>query len=40
MPRFVQNFMTGKDSVLDALRAYVLAVKDRSYPAEKHCFLS
>src|SRR5881394_2844599 len=40
MPRFVQNFMTGKDSVLDALRAYVLAVKDRSYPAEKHCFVS
>jgi len=40
MPRFVQNFMSGRDSVLDALRAYVLAVKDRSYPAEKHTFAS
>jgi 3-methyl-2-oxobutanoate hydroxymethyltransferase len=38
MPRFVQNFMTGRDSALDALRAYVHAVKDRSYPAEKHTF--
>jgi 3-methyl-2-oxobutanoate hydroxymethyltransferase len=38
MPRFVQNFMAGRDSVLEALRAYVTAVKDRSYPAEKHTF--
>jgi len=38
MPRFVQNFMAGRDSVLEALRAYVNAVKDRSYPAEKHTF--
>jgi 3-methyl-2-oxobutanoate hydroxymethyltransferase len=38
MPRFVQNFMTGRDSALEALRAYVHAVKDRSYPAEKHTF--
>ena len=40
MPRFVQNFMSGRDSVLEALRAYVHAVKDRSYPAEKHSFSS
>jgi 3-methyl-2-oxobutanoate hydroxymethyltransferase len=40
MPRFVQNFMSGRDSVLEALRAYVLAVKDRSYPAERHTFAS
>jgi 3-methyl-2-oxobutanoate hydroxymethyltransferase len=38
MPRFVQNFMAGRDSALEALRAYVNAVKDRSYPAEKHTF--
>jgi len=38
MPRFVQNFMAGRDSSLEALRAYVHAVKDRSYPAEKHTF--
>jgi 3-methyl-2-oxobutanoate hydroxymethyltransferase len=40
MPRFVQNFMTGRDSALEALRAYVHAVKDRSYPAEKHTFVA
>ncbi len=38
MPRFVRNFMTGRESPLEALRAYVLAVKDRSYPAAEHCF--
>jgi len=38
MPRFVKNFATGRDSPLDALRAYVRAVKDRSYPAPEHCF--
>jgi 3-methyl-2-oxobutanoate hydroxymethyltransferase len=39
MPRFVKNFQKGRDAPLDALRAYVRAVKDRSYPAEEHCFL-
>ena len=37
-PRFVKNFMQGRDSVLEGIRAYVLAVKDRSYPAEEHTF--
>jgi 3-methyl-2-oxobutanoate hydroxymethyltransferase len=37
-PRFVKNFMQGRDSLLDGLRAYVQAVKDRSYPAEEHTF--
>ena len=37
-PRFVRNFMQGLDSPLDALRAYVEAVRDRSYPAPEHCF--
>jgi len=37
-PRFVRNFMAGADSLLDALQAYVSAVKDRSYPAKEHCF--
>ncbi|MEO0438022.1 MAG: 3-methyl-2-oxobutanoate hydroxymethyltransferase [Pseudomonadota bacterium] len=31
-PRFVQNFMQGSDSVQDALKSFVLAVKDGSYP--------
>jgi 3-methyl-2-oxobutanoate hydroxymethyltransferase len=38
MPRFVKNYMAGRDSPLEALRAYVRAVKDRSYPAPEHCF--
>ncbi len=37
-PRFVQNFMHGRDSQLAAIEAYVTAVKDRSYPAKEHCF--
>jgi 3-methyl-2-oxobutanoate hydroxymethyltransferase len=38
MPRFVKNYMKGRDSPLEALKAYVLGVKDRSYPAPEHCF--
>lgn len=37
-PRFVKNFMVGQPSPLEALKAYVAAVKDRSYPAAEHCF--
>ncbi len=37
-PKFVRNFMTGADTPLDAIRSYVKAVKDRSYPAPEHCF--
>jgi 3-methyl-2-oxobutanoate hydroxymethyltransferase len=37
-PRFVKNFMQGRDSVLEGIRAYVQAVKDRSYPAEENTF--
>lgn len=38
MPRFVRNFMEGQPSVLDGLKQYVAAVRDRSYPAKEHCF--
>ena len=31
-PKFVRNFMTGQSSVLDAMSAYVRAVKDGSFP--------
>ncbi len=37
-PRFVKNFMQGNDAPVDALSAYVKAVKDGSYPAPEHCF--
>ena len=31
-PKFVRNFMQGQGSVLEAMRAYVAAVKDGSFP--------
>jgi 3-methyl-2-oxobutanoate hydroxymethyltransferase len=37
-PRFVRNFMQGAGSNLEALKAYVQAVKKGEYPAPEHCF--
>lgn len=37
-PRFVENFMQGKDSVQAALQAFVTAVKDGNYPREEHSY--
>jgi 3-methyl-2-oxobutanoate hydroxymethyltransferase len=37
-PRFTRNFMAGSASPLEAVKRYVTAVKDRSYPAAEHCF--
>jgi ketopantoate hydroxymethyltransferase len=34
----VKNFMDGATSNLDALKRYVQAVKDQSYPAPEHEF--
>jgi ketopantoate hydroxymethyltransferase len=34
----VQNFMRGRDDPLEALRAYVHAVKTRAYPGPEHSF--
>jgi 3-methyl-2-oxobutanoate hydroxymethyltransferase len=31
-PKFVRNFMTGHNSVRDAMAAYVAAVKNGSFP--------
>ncbi len=36
--RFVKNFMAGQSSIDDAVKAYVAAVKDGSFPAPEHCF--
>lgn len=36
--RFVKNFMAGADSIQAAVTGYVTAVKERSFPAEEHCF--
>jgi 3-methyl-2-oxobutanoate hydroxymethyltransferase len=37
-PRFSKDFMSGNDSPLEALKAYVQAVKTKAYPAPEHCF--
>ncbi|MEJ8837238.1 3-methyl-2-oxobutanoate hydroxymethyltransferase [Ramlibacter sp. AN1133] len=38
-PRFVRNFMEGAGSVEEAIRRYVLAVKDASFPdPQLHCY--
>lgn len=37
-PRFVRNFQADHTSPLEAIRSYVAAVKDGSYPAPEHCF--
>lgn len=37
-PRFVRNFMQGSASIEAAVRSYVTAVKDKSYPAAEHSF--
>ena len=36
--RFVKNFMAGAASIDDAVKAYVAAVKDGSFPAPEHCY--
>jgi 3-methyl-2-oxobutanoate hydroxymethyltransferase len=38
MPRFVENFMAGTSSVAEACQRYVTAVRERTYPAPRHCF--
>ena len=37
-PRFVKNFMDGAGSPLEALEAFVAAVKNGEYPSREHCF--
>ena len=36
--KFVKNFMDGQTSIEAAVRAYVAAVKDRSFPGVEHSF--
>ena len=37
--RFVKDFMVGADSIAAAVKAYVAAVKDGSFPAAEHSFI-
>ena len=36
--RFVKNFMEGQTSIDAAVKAYIAAVKDNTFPAPEHCF--
>ena len=38
-PKFVKNFLRDSSSIPDALKAYVSAVKDQSFPASEHSFV-
>jgi len=38
VPKFVKNFMAGQADIQGALRAYVTAVKDVSFPGTEHGF--
>ena len=37
-PRFVRNFLQDTHSVQAAMSAYVLAVKQKTFPAPEHCY--
>ena len=37
-PKFVRDFMHGQSSIPGAIRAYVDAVKQRTFPAAEHSF--
>lgn len=37
-PRFSKNFLAGRDSALEAIKAYTQAVKSKEYPGPEHCF--
>lgn len=37
-PKFSKNFLEGRDGIEAAVRAYVVAVKDGSFPAAEHAF--
>ncbi|SNY97544.1 3-methyl-2-oxobutanoate hydroxymethyltransferase [Halomonas sp. hl-4] len=37
-PRFVKNFLADADSIQSAFQRYHEAVKNRTFPAQEHCF--
>jgi 3-methyl-2-oxobutanoate hydroxymethyltransferase len=37
-PRFVKDFLRDGGSIAGAVRAYVRAVRNGSYPAPEHCY--
>ena len=39
-PRFAKDFLHGRNSIRDAVAAYVAAVKERTFPAPEHVYTS
>jgi len=37
-PKFVKNFMKGQNDIQGALKSYIAAVKDGSFPSAEHCY--
>lgn len=37
-PKFVKNFMEGQESIQAAIKSYIAAVKEGSFPAVEHCY--
>jgi len=37
-PRFARDFLVGQSSIENAFRAYVSAVKERTFPADQEMF--
>ncbi|KAH7725972.1 hypothetical protein AAVH_06413 [Aphelenchoides avenae] len=37
-PKFCKNFLQGRDSVADAIKAYVQEVRDGTFPAKEHTY--
>lgn len=38
VPKFARNFLQGNQSIQDAIKGYVTAVKHGSFPGPEHCF--
>jgi len=36
--KFSKNFLSGRDSITDAIKAYVAAVKNNSFPSISHSY--
>lgn len=36
-PKFVKNFMKRQPDIQGAIKSYIVAVKDGSFPAKEHC---
>jgi len=38
LPKFVKNFLTGHDSIQSGVKSYINAVKNQTFPNDKHSY--